>query len=133
LGACLARNHTTLSYNDEDTWRARPFTPVVKVNSHKGKRELRNPFFVGLKYLNSSMRIRDIGWKKIGSGINIPDPQECMKCNVSSLTVGQTGEVGQQQQQRRSTTKELLMGRLKRLLLQPSSRLPSKVKSFLIL
>ncbi len=52
-----------------------------------------------------------------------------MKCNVSSLTVGQTGEVGQQQ--RRSTTKELLMGRLKRLLLQPSSRLPSKVAAFL--
>jgi hypothetical protein len=27
--------------------------------------------FFGLKYLNSSMRIRDPEWKKIGSGINI--------------------------------------------------------------
>jgi hypothetical protein len=27
--------------------------------------ELRNPFF-GLKYLNSLMRIRDPGWKKVG-------------------------------------------------------------------
>jgi hypothetical protein len=37
--------------------------------------ELRNPF--GLKYLNYFMRIRDPGWKKVGSGINkinIPDP-----------------------------------------------------------
>ena len=31
--------------------------------------------FLGLKYLNSFMRIRDPGWKKVGSGINIPDPQ----------------------------------------------------------
>jgi hypothetical protein len=42
--------------------------------------------FLGLKYLNSLMRIRDPGWKKLGSGmekqkvrsgirINIPDPQ----------------------------------------------------------
>ncbi len=30
--------------------------------------------FCGLKYLNSLMRIRDPGWKKVGSGINIPDP-----------------------------------------------------------
>jgi hypothetical protein len=29
----------------------------------------------GLKYLNSFMRIRDPGWKKFGSGMNIPDPQ----------------------------------------------------------
>ncbi len=41
--------------------------------------ELRNHFF-GLKYLNSLMRIRngdslDPGWKKVGSGINISDPQ----------------------------------------------------------
>jgi hypothetical protein len=48
--------------------------------------ELRNHVF-GLKYLNSLMRIRDTGsgirdgnnldpgWKKVGSGINIPDPQ----------------------------------------------------------
>jgi hypothetical protein len=25
------------------------------------------------------MRIRDPGWKKVGSGINIPDPQHCTK------------------------------------------------------
>ncbi len=48
--------------------------------------ELWNHFFAffGLKYLNSVMRIRDPGirdgdssdpgWKKVGSGINIPDP-----------------------------------------------------------
>jgi hypothetical protein len=23
------------------------------------------------------MRIRDPGWKKFGSGINVPDPQQC--------------------------------------------------------
>jgi hypothetical protein len=34
--------------------------------------ELRN-HFCGLKYLNSLMRIRDTGWKIVGSGINIPD------------------------------------------------------------
>jgi hypothetical protein len=28
-----------------------------------------------LNYLNSLMWIRDPGWKKFGSGINIPDPQ----------------------------------------------------------
>jgi hypothetical protein len=48
-------------------------------------RKLRNHFF-GLKYLNSLMRIldgkieseiRDPRWKKVGSGINIPDPQHC--------------------------------------------------------
>ncbi len=39
--------------------------------------------FLGLKYLNSLMRMRireslnlDPGWKKIGSGKNIPDPQQ---------------------------------------------------------
>jgi hypothetical protein len=38
--------------------------------------------FLGYKYLNSLMWIRDTGWKnsdpgwkKVGSGINIPDPQ----------------------------------------------------------
>jgi hypothetical protein len=50
--------------------------------------ELRNHFFafLGLKYLNSLMRIRDPGWRQFGSGIrdkkkvgsgirvNIPDP-----------------------------------------------------------
>jgi hypothetical protein len=36
--------------------------------------ELRNQFF-GLEYLNSLMRIQDPGWKKVGSGINIPDLQ----------------------------------------------------------
>jgi hypothetical protein len=35
--------------------------------------ELRNHFF-GLKYLNSMMRIRDPGWKKIGSGMEMSDP-----------------------------------------------------------
>ncbi len=40
--------------------------------------------FFRLKYLNSLMRIRDgnnsdPGWKKVGSGINIPDPQHCDK------------------------------------------------------
>jgi hypothetical protein len=29
----------------------------------------------GLKYLNSLMRNRDPGWKKFGSGINIPYSQ----------------------------------------------------------
>jgi hypothetical protein len=39
-------------------------------------RELRNNF-LGFKYFNSLMRIRDPGWKKFGPGINIPDPQHC--------------------------------------------------------
>jgi len=25
-----------------------------------------------------TVRIRDPGWKKVGSGINIPDPQHCL-------------------------------------------------------
>jgi hypothetical protein len=49
--------------------------------------DLRN-HFLGLKYLNSLMdpgsgmetiRIRDPGWEKVGSGINIPDLQHCME------------------------------------------------------
>ncbi len=36
--------------------------------------ELRNHFllFLGLKYLNSLMRIRDPGWRQFGSGIRDP-------------------------------------------------------------
>jgi hypothetical protein len=33
-----------------------------------------------------TVRIRDPGWKKVGSGINIPDPQHCKK-HVSELSV----------------------------------------------
>jgi hypothetical protein len=52
--------------------------------------ELRNHFFgfLGVKILKffdedpgsgmETVRIRDLGWKKVGSGINIPDPQHCM-------------------------------------------------------
>jgi hypothetical protein len=45
--------------------------------------ELRNHFF-GVKYLNYMMPIRDgdstdPGWKKVRSGINIPDLQHCFK------------------------------------------------------
>jgi hypothetical protein len=38
----------------------------------------------GLKilYLNSWMRIRDPGWKKFGSGLNISDPQHCWSSTV---------------------------------------------------
>jgi hypothetical protein len=49
--------------------------------------ELRNHFF-GVKILKffdgdpgsgmETVRIRDPGWKKVGSGINIPDPQHCL-------------------------------------------------------
>jgi hypothetical protein len=41
-------------------------------------RELKNQFFYA--YPGPGMeqiRIRDSGWKKVGSGINIPDPQHC--------------------------------------------------------
>jgi hypothetical protein len=31
------------------------------------------------------MRIRDPGWKKVGSGINIPDPQHCKKRAFSGI------------------------------------------------
>jgi hypothetical protein len=55
--------------------------------------ELRNHYFafLGLKYLNSLMRMRDPGWRQFGSGIrdekksdpgsgiNIPDPQHCRR------------------------------------------------------
>jgi hypothetical protein len=55
--------------------------------------DLRNHFllFLGFKYLNSLMRIRDLGWRQFGSGIrdgkksdpgsgiNIPDPPHCNK------------------------------------------------------
>ncbi len=47
--------------------------------------ELRN-HFLGLKYLNSLMRIRDgdirirdPGWNKVGSGINITDPHHWLR------------------------------------------------------
>jgi hypothetical protein len=41
--------------------------------------ELRN-HFLGLKYLNSLMRIRNPGWKKFGSGIRInPGPTTLIK------------------------------------------------------
>jgi hypothetical protein len=45
--------------------------------------KLRNNFFL-VKYLNSMMPIRegdrlDLRWKKVRSGINIPDPQHCFK------------------------------------------------------
>jgi hypothetical protein len=51
--------------------------------------ELRNHFF-GLNKIHKlfdaypgsgmeTVRIRDPGWKKVGSGINIPDPQHCGK------------------------------------------------------
>jgi hypothetical protein len=49
--------------------------------------ELRNHFF-GVKILKffdaypgsgmETVRIRDPGWKKVGSGINISDPQHCL-------------------------------------------------------
>ncbi len=61
--------------------------------------ELRNHFhffgFLGLKYLNFLMRIRDPGWRQFvsgirdgkksnpGSGINIPDPQHCFPYRLS--------------------------------------------------
>ncbi len=37
-----------------------------------------------LKYWNSLMWIRDPGWKKFISRINIPDPQHCMKLCMKS-------------------------------------------------
>jgi hypothetical protein len=46
--------------------------------------ELTN-YFLGLKYLNSLMRIRDPGWKKFRSGINIPDPQHCVIFCIDEL------------------------------------------------
>ena len=45
-------------------------------------RELKKQFF-GLKYLNSLMWIRDPGWKKVGSGIIIPDPQHWLLARVA--------------------------------------------------
>jgi hypothetical protein len=50
---------------------------------------LENFFWAKVRYLNSLIRIRDgkiwirdgknsdPGWKKFGSGINIPDPKHC--------------------------------------------------------
>ncbi len=73
-------------------WESVPFWPLdpgsgMGKNSDPGWtpgsyfRELWNHFF-GLTYLNSLMRVRNPGWKtlgsvmvKFGSGINIPDPQ----------------------------------------------------------
>jgi len=52
--------------------------------------ELRSHFFafLGLKYLNSLMRIRDgdssdPGWKQVGSGINIQDPQHWIYLHIT--------------------------------------------------
>jgi hypothetical protein len=51
--------------------------------------------FWGLKYLNSLMRIRNPGWKKLGSGmekfgsgINIPDPQRNTELQNYKLALG---------------------------------------------
>jgi hypothetical protein len=56
--------------------------------------ELRNHFF-GVKILKffdvdpgsgmEKVRIRDTGWKKVGSGINIPDPQHWSKYVFSKI------------------------------------------------
>ncbi len=34
---------------------------------------------------DGKIRIRDLGWKKVGSGISIPDPQHCLKDTTSTL------------------------------------------------
>jgi len=31
-----------------------------------------------------TVRIRDPGWEKVGSGINIPDPQHCKNLSLNS-------------------------------------------------
>ncbi len=41
----------------------------------------------GLKYLNSLMRLRNPVWKKLGSGINIPDPQHCTGCGAGGAVI----------------------------------------------
>jgi hypothetical protein len=50
-------------------------------NPHHISESLKKQFF-GLKYFNSFMWIRDLGWKKLrirDPGINIPDPQHWMQ------------------------------------------------------
>jgi hypothetical protein len=44
--------------------------------------------------LNSLMRIRNPGWKKFGSGINIPDPHHC-KSDFSTWTVSRKPSLGE--------------------------------------
>jgi hypothetical protein len=44
----------------------------------------------GLKYLNSFMRIRDQGWKKFASGINIPDPQHWLERIIAGYITPRT-------------------------------------------
>ncbi len=78
---------------DDGTRASWPLDPgwVKKIkirirDEHPGSyfRELRNNFSGKNTYLNSLMRIRIResfwpGWKKFGSGINIPDSQHCWK------------------------------------------------------
>ena len=47
--------------------------------------------FLGLKYLNSLMRIRDVKKSDPGSGINIPDPQHWQVMGkLSAFSMNQT-------------------------------------------
>ncbi len=70
--------------------------------------ELRNHFFgfFGVKILKffdagsgmETVRIRDPGWKKVGSGINIPDSQHCCRpkfvgCFLGVVTVMQVQNI----------------------------------------
>ncbi len=66
-----------------------PFWPLGKISGIRIRdeqpgsyfRELRSNF-LGLNNLNSLMRIRNPGWKKFGSRINIADPQHCLLGNI---------------------------------------------------
>jgi hypothetical protein len=51
--------------------------------------------FFGLKYLNSLMRIRDPGWKKLTSGINIPDPHHWYLGYLGRRVSPEEGEGGE--------------------------------------
>ena len=82
-----------------------PFSPRdpgmgKKTGSGSG---INNPDHISQRFKNNFlMRIRDPGWKKFGSGINIPDPQHCsfltccivgLRCTDSAhkLTAGHAG------------------------------------------
>jgi hypothetical protein len=44
--------------------------------------------FFWVKILKFFERIRDQGWKKLGSRINIPDPQHCPVCELFDVNTG---------------------------------------------
>jgi hypothetical protein len=83
MGAVLIRDPVPFWPRDPDPGLVKSQDPDPRWTTRIIFRRASKPFF-WVKNLNSLMRIRDgknsdPGWKKFGSGINIPDSQHCME------------------------------------------------------